>query len=573
MLPDPLIWGLGAILFQIMIPTICSRQDTHPYHISIIFMHFDGVLETIGHSYTLHYNERSWNRTMAILPYSIRESEPITEASSEQKPKKLAGLYTTLLDMEKFIKVNGLENSECTNPVFIGPGSTFTPDGVLSNEIFGTSSMDRRNRFGWIDLKTHYMNPLAAVKLSAYDRTMADCLYSRGRYSVSKEGKLIDDPDGEAGPEFLYKNWSKLKPITKTTETTKEVAKFFSKPKDELFMTKWPVIPAFYRDINLSESTGSKSSNILNSKYSSLISYTQSLALYADGFGTMTYLTQARVQTIMVEIYQELMIHNVKGSPSKFGMLRRALAGKNLPYTVRLVITAPNLNQESLDRVQVRFGHATIPLHYICALFMPFMVHELKAFFDAELIQRGVVEVVGSDGKITRTSFNESYDENDITGMINKYVNSPSTRFDPVWTPPDLEGKRHKMIVVGRFNKDNTTFQRPATYTDILYIIAERVCQDKHVWLTRYPLDNPHGQWCGRIIVSSTIKTTPCTIGNKVYEFYPVVDDTDPLNAFMTTAQMPNTMIGPIDAVCHKQHARKIYVVNFAPVAASRNRG
>lgn len=490
---------------------------------------------------------------MPILPASIRDDDLLDsyliEATTAVRPpvKPGSGLHVALLDMDKFIRVNGLENSECTNPVYIGPGSTFTPDGVLSNEIFGTSTNDRRNRFGWIDLKSHYMNPLAAVKLAAYDRKMADCLYARGRYKLSSEGTLIEDPDGDSGPEFLYHNWNKFKKINKSTETTKEISKFFSKPRDELFMTKWPVIPAFYRDINLSESTSSKSSNLLNSKYSSIISYTQSLMLYADGFGTMTRLTQARVQALLVEIYQELMIHNVKGSPSKFGMLRRALAGKNLPYTVRLVITAPNLNQESINRVQVRFGYATIPLQYICALFMPFMVHELKSFFEAQFIQAGKVPSM-IDGKMVQTEFTESYDENEITGMINKFINSPSTRFDKVPTPPDITGHRGHMIIIGRFNKDNTTFNRPATYTDVLYIAAERVCRDKHVWITRYPLDNPNGQGVYRIIISTTIKTTPCTIGDQVYEFYPVVDDgTDPLNAFMSTAQIPNVMITPIN--------------------------
>ena len=141
-------------------------------------------------------------------------------------------------------------------------------------------------------------------------------------------------------------------------------------------MTTFPVIPAFYRDINVSESSASKSSNILNSKYSNIISYTQSLNQYTDAFGHMTRLTQARVQALLVDIYQELMIHTVKGQPSKFGMLRRSLAGKNLPYTARLVITAANLNKESLNQVQVKFGYATIPLAYICSLFMPFMIHD-----------------------------------------------------------------------------------------------------------------------------------------------------------------------------------------------------
>src|SRR5699024_3885438 len=171
-------------------------------------------------------------------------------------------------------------------------------------------------------------------------------------------------------------------------------------PRDKLFCTKFLVIPPFYRDINISANSSSKSSNVINSKYSSIISYTQSLAQYTDGFEHMTRLTQSRVQSLLVDIYQELMVKTVKGQPSKFGMLRRAMSGKNLPYTSRLVITAPNLNKTSLSQVQVKFGYATIPLAYICSLFMPFMIHELKAYFDAQFIHVRKVAVMQRHRKI-----------------------------------------------------------------------------------------------------------------------------------------------------------------------------
>lgn len=457
------------------------------------------------------------------------------------------GLWVNLLDMEAFIRVNDLK--ECTDPIFLS-GSTFTPKGVLSQEIFGTSADERRNRFGYIDLHGYYMYPLAAAKLASYDRKLADCLFSRGSYKLTKEGGLEKDPEGESGPEFLYSIWDKIKVKDKDTESTKEVQKFFRRRRDKLFLTKFPVIPAFYRDINLSDTSSSKSSNVLNSKYSSIISYVQSLQSYGDGFGNMTRLTQARIQTLISDIYQELMIHTVKGQPAKFGMLRRSLAGKNIPYTARLVITATNLQKSSLDEVQVKFGHVTVPLPYICALFMPFMVHETKAWFDSMFLQAGYLRknIKGdSNGAKKRVIYTESYDENEVTAMINKFINSPTTRFEKVLTPPDTDGKRGEITLSGRFNKTGLTFTRAATYTDILYIVAERVTRDKHVFITRYPLDNPFGQWPGRIIVSTTTTTQPVTIGKTVYPYYPVIKG-DPLNVFMSTAQMSNVMIGPMGA-------------------------
>ena len=454
------------------------------------------------------------------------------------------GMWVNLLEVDKLVKVNNLR--EITNPIYIDK-RTFTPDGLLSNEIFGVSTYDRKNRFAYIDLKGHYMYPLSAVKLASYDRTLSDVLYARGTYKLV-DGVLVEDENGDSGPEFLYSIWGKVKVKEKTTETTREIQKYFEMPRDKLFITKFPVIPAFFRDINLSATSSTKSSNVINSKYASIISYTQSLAGYSMGFANIQRITQARVQTLLVDIYNELMVKTVKGRPSKFGMLRRAMSGKNLPYTTRLVITASDQNKESVNRVQVKFGYATIPLAYVCSLFMPFMIHELKAYFDAQFIQGGKIQVLDSKTKKPMlVDATESYDENQLTAMINKFINSPSTRFDYVPAPPTTDGISHKMIIVGRFQKSNTTFIRPATFTDILYIVAERVVRDKHVYVTRYPMDNPNGQNPYRIMVSTTYKTEPVVIGNQVYEFYPIIKG-DPLNAFMSTCQMSNTMLEKMGA-------------------------
>ena len=84
-------------------------------------------------------------------------------------------------------------------------------------------------------------------------------------------------------------------------------------------------------------------------------------------------------------------------------------------------------------------------------------------------------------------------------------------------------------------------FRSNATITDILYIVASKMATDKHVDITRYPMDNPNGQNPFRIIISTTMRTTPVTIGDVVYEHFPVCEG-DPRNAFMVTGQISNVM-------------------------------
>ena len=453
------------------------------------------------------------------------------------------GLYSDLLDIDKFIRINGLQ--EVTNPIYVDKKAP-TPDGVLSYEIFGTSIADRRNRMAYIDLHGHYMHPLAAIKLSAYDRKLGNLLMSVKRYRVENGELIEDDENGDAGPEFLYKIWGTIKTKDKTTVTTKELQKFYQRPKDKLFVTKWLVIPAFYRDLNTSSGSFTKSSNELNNWYASIISYTQTLNRYANMFKHMDQLTRSRVQTLLNDIYKKLMVDTVKGNPSKFGMLRRYLQGRSVNYSARMVITASNQNKDSYKNVQVKYGYGLIPLAYTISCFYPFVVYQLKRFFDMEFLQGGKVPVGSYNDKgeveITYVSFQSSYDENDIAAMISKYINSPSLRYDTVPTPPDINGDVYKIMLTGRFNKQDTTISRPATLTDILYIAAVRATQDKHAIITRYPLDNFNGQFPVRVSVASTVNTQPVTIGNEFYQFFPVCEG-DPTNSFIDTLEFSNTYL------------------------------
>lgn len=452
---------------------------------------------------------------------------------------KPSGLWADMLDVDKLVLINNLQ--EVTDPVMLANGIP-SPKGVLSYEIFGTSQYDRRDRFAHIDLHGHYMQPLAALKLSSFDRKLADVLFSRGKWKLTSDGALVEDENGDSGPEFVYSIWGKVKVKEKDTVTTKEVEEFYNLDKKELFITKFPVIPPFTRDLNAQTNSSSKSTAKINSMYNSLLSYTQSLDMYTDTFTNMSRLTRGRVQQLLVDVYKHLMVEQVKGQPAKFGMMSRAMMSKSIKYAARLVISAPILNKESFDEVQVKFGYATVPLAYILSCFYPFIVFHMKQYFDAQFIGGGKVPVMGPDGNIIYTTFTESFDETYITKLIARYINSPSSRFDLVETPTDTNGNKYHMQLTGRFLKENTTFNRPATLTDILYIIADRATKDKHVYVTRYPLESSNGQFPARILISTTTRTQPVIIGETTYQFFPISSG-DPSNAFVDTLQISNSML------------------------------
>ena len=62
------------------------------------------------------------------------------------------------------------------------------------------------------------------------------------------------------------------------------------------------------------------------------------------------------------------------------------------------------------------------------------------------------------------------------------------------------------------------------TWTDLLYMAAVDSTSDKHVYITRYPLEDYFGTFPSRVFVLSTMKTTPMVIDGKLYKFYPIVN-------------------------------------------------
>ena len=456
----------------------------------------------------------------------------------------MSGLKLWDADIDTVIRVNNLK--EVTNPIALIKNQP-TPDGVLSYEIFGTSSQSRKETMAYIDLHGHYMYPNAAVKLRSYNKTLAEILFGTGLYSFDKKtGQFIkDDVNGTSGPEFLYECWPHVKVKEKTTLTTKEVEKFFQQDRDKLFITKFLVMPPFFRDKN--EVTGANMSmGDLNAMYNSIISYTQSIANYTNLFASMTYLTQGRVQRLLVDIYNKIVIEKVKGNPSKFGMLRRAMMSKNIDYSGLMVICAPVLHTNEQSEMMAKYGTVSVPLGRACAMFFPFMVRAVKLWFDRLFIQGGKFPVI-QNGKIEYITVTSSYDENAVTKMISRFINSPSSRFDPVELAPNENGVTGKIAFTGRYYKNEieTPVNRPMTMTDLLYIVAKDELADKHVYVTRYPLDNYNGQYPAKIELATTIHTKPMKFGERIYQFYPIIEG-DPTNAFIESVGMSNTYLAEL---------------------------
>ena len=74
--------------------------------------------------------------------------------SSTDEIKKLE---IDVFDVEQFVKKN--ECKEISNPILFLRENMPTPDGLLSNEIFGITKKERSGIFGYVDLGEYFIDP------------------------------------------------------------------------------------------------------------------------------------------------------------------------------------------------------------------------------------------------------------------------------------------------------------------------------------------------------------------------------------------------------------------------------
>ena len=90
-------------------------------------------------------------------------------------------------------------------------------------------------------------------------------------------------------------------------------------------------------------------------------------------------------------------------------------------------------------------------------------------------------------------------------------------------------------------------YNRVLTWTDLLYMAAVDTLYDKHVYITRYPLEDYFGTFPSRVFVLSTMKTMPMIYNERNYPFYPQIDPSLPeaevSTLFNDTVTMDNTYL------------------------------
>jgi DNA-directed RNA polymerase beta' subunit len=259
-----------------------------------------------------------------------------------------------LLDIERFIQKN--DYKEVKNAKVTPKG--FDPESLWSENIFGTiGSKDRRSRYGYIQFKYKLIHPNTFNILKVCSEATSKIINKKANFIVSKK-MYIEDPAGETGIPFLIRTLSDVDLQLICKKEKLESASFIESNKNNILIDKFMVIPAGYRDIDLSKKDAIQMSSEVNNMYKDLLYINNHLS--GDPFLDEILIEKLQFSLNRLATWFQ---HQLKG---KKGILRGSMLKKRLDYTSRLVCIT---NQE------IPLGYVGLPWHTALAIFEPLFTH------------------------------------------------------------------------------------------------------------------------------------------------------------------------------------------------------
>lgn len=461
-----------------------------------------------------------------------------------------SSFYIDLLDIDSYVTKFGLKEIT-TSSLYSSTSSEPHPDGLLSYEIFGNpGTTDRKIVYAYINLNSKFVHPKIYASLISYKRELfKDLINGVGAFTVEKgELKRVVGVDNQlnmksgekvgTGISFLYNIWDELnfKPKPDDAQQTYETKSFLDiiKKKD-VFIDKWLVIPAFYRDVDLTQSKR----NEYNNSYIKLIELSSMIKSSSAMFAMFsTSDAHKKIQVILNEIYNQFVIEKLGGTK---GFIQENVLGKTSDYAARMVISAANYNFRNANETEVSFTHAAVPLYVILETFLPFIAHEIRAFFKNRIGANNFIWVYDKKtNEKKRYEIDPNYFEmlniKNLQKLITTYAKSRHHRLSPVTIKvKELKEEIPFLFFDGSALLNSNTvideenpamekiekFVRPMNWTELFYIIAYKVCQNKVAFITRYPIETHNSMFPQFINIIPSSKYKELNLNGVIYPRFP----------------------------------------------------
>ena len=446
-----------------------------------------------------------------------------------------------------------------TDPISHGAGGVPTEGGLFSDVIFGRVPDAKQKQFAYIDLYEKFFHPYVYEILKALMPKRFDkCAHGNSSWKITSEGELVEVPKNDpnynednSGIAWLIKNYHKLSFIESGSMVRSDRIKLLkSLSDDEIFISKWVVIPVVYRDIDKNSSIHKLPE--LNNHYNSIIQYANSLRDSTFDFFNNQVRYNLQQELVTIRKYGQSLIEK------KHGFFHKAILGKSIDRGSRDVISVAVMN--NLQRPEdnpINIFHTGIPLSKCLIIGYDFILRYCTQYFADNFrnvseypvynLVNGEYKIVGS---IKIKNQLERFTSEYIKKKIKRFNNSHGTRFELI-TLETEDGHEIPIHLSGMFAPtsdkriaSSTIINRPMTWTDLFYLAAENTLSDKYAYITRYPITSHSSIFPSKCRVLSTIKTIPVYIEGQMYKYYPYIDlntPTDRISSlFNDTVTMSN---------------------------------
>lgn len=471
-------------------------------------------------------------------------------------PMKINLMTQEIMDMN--IKL--LHIKEVDNPICFERGTIPTVGGLFSEVVFGTTSEERKKTWGYINLNTKVIHPYVYEILIRIQQNIEQICRGEGSWKVNSKGLIVPvkesdadyDPDN-TGIDWFIENYPKMKfPRNQSSERDERLDFLATFTPEEIFIDKWMVIPVFYRDVETRD--GPPQIPQLDKEYQNLIRYSRSVQQETISF--VNVMAKYNIQKTLVNIrkYFQSLIEKSDGFFHQYVM------GKNPDYGARSVISCAVLDQyDKPSEDPIDMTHTGIPLAQVCIMLFPFIRRWVHNYIENYIATATHANPVGNaqDEHVEYGDVMAMYTPDFIKKKIDNWIDNYESRFDPVEFPLK-DGTMTKVAFRGMpyaNDPDNvkasTISKRYFTWTDLLYIAAVDVAENKVVWITRYPIVGYMNSINTMIHVMSTSKTMPVLLDGRIYKYYPVIDVTLPkrvvATSFNDTVNMSNVYLAAMN--------------------------
>ncbi len=269
-----------------------------------------------------------------------------------------------LLDIPHFIQE--VKARAVTNSRSFGQNFEPTEDGLQSSSIFGVSTKDKFELWGYINLEDVIMHPLVYDNLSHINPVFNRVLQKTKKYKI-EDSMVVEDESGGNGVTWLIGNWDKINFDKYRTEKNKMFVDFIQNTKKRLiFVSQVPVIPLAYREARMGDFKPEEDE--VDEIYKKILSFSKAgrtdfTSAYMETIKDKT--TKDFMQVTVNDLYK----YFISKLESKHGFVRGSLAAKRLDNVSRMVANA---------NPDIPINACVIPWHILLNMFDIFVVSYLN---------------------------------------------------------------------------------------------------------------------------------------------------------------------------------------------------